>query len=45
MMFAQATTLQVINPLTGEALASAPPTPKPIYWEYPLSGTQVHYWL
>jgi hypothetical protein len=41
MMFAQATTLQVINPLTGEALATAPPTPKYVYWEYPLSGTQV----
>ncbi|WIA21233.1 hypothetical protein OEZ85_000475 [Tetradesmus obliquus] len=41
MLFAQATTVQVINPLTGEALAAAPPTPKTIYWEYPLSGTQV----
>jgi hypothetical protein len=30
-----------INPLTGEALATAPPTPKYIYWEYPLSRTQV----
>ncbi|KAF6258550.1 hypothetical protein COO60DRAFT_1701302 [Scenedesmus sp. NREL 46B-D3] len=31
----------VINPLTGEALAASPRTPKPLYWEYPLSGTQV----
>jgi hypothetical protein len=41
MLFAQATAVQVINPLTGEALAASPPTPKPVYWEYPLSGTQV----
>jgi hypothetical protein len=29
---------QVINPANGEALAAAPPLPRPAYWEYPLSG-------
>jgi hypothetical protein len=29
------------NSLTGEALATAPPTSKYVYWEYPLPGTQV----
>ena len=40
-LFAQASTVQVINPLTGAALAAAPPLPKKTYWEYPLSGSQV----
>lgn len=31
-LFAQSQTVQVINPLTGEALAAAPPLPVPNYW-------------
>lgn len=41
MLFSQAQTVQVINPATGAALAAAPPLPRPNYWEYPLSGSQV----
>ena len=40
-IFSQSKTVQVINPLTGAALAACPPLPKPNYWEYPLSGSQV----
>eukprot|EP00775_Hariotina_reticulata_P007097 gene7097-7310_t len=40
LLFGQSRTVQVINPLTGEALAAAPPLPVPLYFEYPMMGTQ-----